>query len=165
MCVKGQPLSWPLWVKKYSIFMKLFSKKVIYGCESRGDKHSAYLTRWEFLSSKWFAIYLHKFHRSDDNSSLHDHPWNFITIPIWPGYRDCVFNGGVDISGNPTFLKQRMRPFIPTYRKATHVHYVELLDSRPCWTIVFRFNYIRWWGFWKKGVFTIFHEYFNTNRC
>jgi hypothetical protein len=62
--------------------MKLFRKrKIIYGCAAPGDQKSAYLTRWELLSSDFFAIYLHRFERSDDRSSLHDHPWNFITIP------------------------------------------------------------------------------------
>jgi hypothetical protein len=74
--------------------MKLFRKrKIIYGCAARGDQKSAYLTRWELLSSDFFAIYLHRFERSDDRSSLHDHPWNFITIPLRYGYNDCTYNG------------------------------------------------------------------------
>lgn len=140
-------------------------KKIIYGCKARGDANSAYLTRWEFLSSERFAIYLHKFHRSDDNSSLHDHPWNFITIPLWRGYNDCTFNGGTDKSGNLTFNRQRIWPLIPVYRKATHIHFVELINNKPAWTLIIRFKYIRWWGFWKKGVFTIFNEYFEKHGC
>lgn len=145
--------------------MKIIKKKIIYGCEARGDKDIPYLTRWEFFSSNKFAIYLHKFHRSDDNSSLHDHPWNFITIPLWIGYNDCVYNGGRDILGNPTFNKQRCYPLIPIYRKATHVHYVELINEKPAWTLIVRFKYIRWWGFWRNGIFTIFHKYFEDNKC
>lgn len=145
--------------------MKLLKHKIIYGCDARGDANSAYLTRWEFLSSKHFAIYLHKFHRSDDNSSLHDHPWNFITIPIWRGYNDCTFNGGRDKEGNPTFNRQRIYPFTIHYRPATHVHFVELIDNKIAWTIIVRFKYLRWWGFWNKGIFTIFHEYFEKHGC
>jgi hypothetical protein len=145
--------------------MKILKHKIIYGCEARGDADIPYLTRWEFLSSDIFAIYLHKFHRSDDNSSLHDHPWNFITIPLWRGYYDCQFNGGTDIKGNPTFLKTRMWPLIPKYRPATHVHYVELIDNKIAWTLIIRFKYIRWWGFWRKGIFTRFDEYFKINKC
>lgn len=140
-------------------------KKIIYGCESRGDSHSPYLTRWEFLSSKRFAIYLHKFHRSDDNSSLHDHPWSFITIPIWIGYNDCTYSGVYDSCGNPVFNRKRIRPFTIHYRPATHIHFVELINERPAWTIILRFKYVRYWGFWKKGVFTIFSQYFRQNGC
>lgn len=139
-------------------------KKIIYGCDSRGDADSPYLTRWEFFSSKHFAIYLHKFHRSDDNSSLHDHPWNFITIPLWRGYNDCTYSGGGTYE-NPTFNRKRMWPFTIHFRKATHIHFVELIDNKPAWTLILRFKYIRWWGFWKKGKFTIFHEYFKQNGC
>lgn len=145
--------------------MKLYSKKHIYGCAERGDEKSLYLTRWEFLSSDKFAIYLHKFSRSDDNSSLHDHPWSFITIPLYRGYNDCTYNGGENGLGQPTFNRTRMYPLIPAYRKATHVHFVELINNKPAWTLIIRFKYIRWWGFWNKGLFTIFHEYFDKNRC
>lgn len=140
-------------------------KKIIYGCEARGDSGSAYLTRWEFLSCNYFAIYLHKFHRSDDNSSLHDHPWDFITIPLSVGYNDCTYRGSSDNNGKPTFNRELMRPFIPRFRKATHIHFVELIDNKPCWTLIIRFKYVRWWGFWKKGKFTRFDKYFNENGC
>lgn len=139
--------------------MKIFSKKIIHGCESRGDYSSPYLTRREFFSSDKFAIYIHKFHRSDDNSSLHDHPWNFITIPLWRGYNDCTYSGRDD------FNKKRCYPFIPVYRKANHIHYVELIDNKIAWTLVIRFKYIRWWGFWRKGIFTQFDQYFKDNGC
>ncbi|RAV52329.1 hypothetical protein DIU36_24655 [Mucilaginibacter rubeus] len=145
--------------------LKLIKKKIIYGCEARGDYDSPYLTRWEFLSSSKFAVYLHKFHRSDDNSSLHDHPWNFITIPIWRGYNDCTYNGAIGGDGLPLFNRQRMYPLIPYYRKASHVHFVELINAKPAWTLIIRFKYIRWWGFWNKGVFTVFHEYFKKMGC
>jgi hypothetical protein len=151
--------------------MKLFRKrKIIYGCAARGDEHSPYLTRWELLSTKWFAIYLHRFERSDDRSSLHDHPWNFITIPLRFGYNDCQFNGGRDEFGQPTFLRTRMKIFHAYYRPATHVHFVELLqdnrgNEKKAWTLVIRFKYIRWWGFWNKGIFTRFDEYFSKMGC
>jgi hypothetical protein len=96
---------------------------------------------------------------------LHDHPWNFITIPLWRGYNDCIFNGGKDNKGNPTFLRKRMWPLTIHYRPATHIHFVELIDNMPAWTLVIRFKYIRWWGFWCNGVFTMFRDYFQQNGC
>lgn len=152
--------------------MKLFRKrKVIYGCAARGDEHSPYLTRWELLSNKYFAIYLHRFERSDDRSSLHDHPWNFITIPLKYGYNDCTYNGGLDKLGHPDFNRKLMKPFHIYFRRATHVHFVELLQDmflpveRKAWTLVIRFKYIRYWGFWRKGIFTVFYDYFTQNGC
>lgn len=151
--------------------MKLFRKrKVIYGCAARGDAQSAYLTRWELISCRFGAIYLHRFERSDDRSSLHDHPWNFITIPLKFGYNDCQYNGGRDKQGNLTFIRTLMKPFHVYYRPATHVHFVELHrdangSERKAWTLVIRFKYIRWWGFWKNGIFTRFDEYFTKMGC
>lgn len=146
--------------------MKIFRKrKIIYGCAARGDEDSPYLIRWELFVCRWFAIYLHKFERSDDRSSLHDHPWNFITIPLKYGYNDCTYNGGLDIHGEPDFNKKLMKPFTIHYRPSTHVHFVELLDDKKAWTFVIRFKYIRYWGFWRKGIFTVFYEYFTQNGC
>jgi hypothetical protein len=159
--------------------MKLFRKrKIIYGCDARGDAQSPYLTRWELLSCKYFAIYLHRFERSDDRSSLHDHPWNFITIPLKYGYNDCTYDGGWDENKplrdggfEPTFKHKLMKCFRIYYRPATHIHFVELLwdgktgEDKKAWTLVIRFKYIRYWGFWRKGLFTVFHTYFTQNGC
>lgn len=152
--------------------MKIFRKrKIIYGCEARGDAQLPYLTRWELLAMDKFAIYLHRFERSDDRSSLHDHPWNFITIPLKYGYNDCTYTGKTDVNGEPDFNRKLMKPFHVYYRPSTHIHFVELLQEmflpveKKAWTLVIRFKYIRYWGFWRKGIFTVFSDYFKQNGC
>lgn len=65
--------------------MKLIGKKIIFGCDSRGDGQSPYLIRWTLLSCKLGAIYLHKFLRSDSDEH-HDHPWAFVSLILWRGY-------------------------------------------------------------------------------
>lgn len=67
--------------------MKFLRKKIIKGCESRGDSQSDYLTRLTILEpkSRNWAIYLHKFHRSD-SPEHHDHPWSFVSVILWRGY-------------------------------------------------------------------------------
>lgn len=52
----------------------MISKKVFYGCESRGEGNSPYLTRFTLLSVKGWNVNLHVFHRSD-----HDEP-DVITV-------------------------------------------------------------------------------------
>lgn len=48
-----------------------------------------YLERYYiFLKNRtWFPfnIFIHKFLKSDPDD-LHDHPWGFVSIPIYPGY-------------------------------------------------------------------------------
>jgi hypothetical protein len=65
--------------------VKFIKKKIIYGCDSRGDGESAYLTRLTVIETRLGAIYLHKFHRSDDVDQ-HDHPWGFVSVILWRGY-------------------------------------------------------------------------------
>ncbi len=55
-----------------------------------------YLTRYYlFLKErKWFPIniFLHNFHKGDPDD-LHDHPWNFLSIPLYPGYWEITRAG------------------------------------------------------------------------
>lgn len=65
-------------------------KRIIYGCESRGDGDKPYLIRWTIFKFNWLKCYFHKFVRSDADE-LHDHPWAFISIILWRGYVEETF--------------------------------------------------------------------------
>ena len=97
------------------------SKKVIYGCAERGDGQSAYLTRYVLLETKRGELKLHHFHRSDFEEQ-HNHPWNFWSLILWPGYREVTPTGSY-----------RRWPLLPAYRPAEWRHRVQLLHRR-CWT-------------------------------
>ncbi|HJN45089.1 MAG: hypothetical protein QGI10_13665 [Vicinamibacterales bacterium] len=43
-----------------------------------------YLRRLRVVSCRWFGIYIHWFHASDDDC-LHDHPWAFLTFILQGG--------------------------------------------------------------------------------
>ena len=137
-------------------------KIIIRGCEARGDADKPYLTRWILLRKEKFALYFHKFHRSDADD-LHDHPWNFFSFVLWRGYIEEV-----DKEVFPGVMHKtikRVWPGMIIYRKATHRHRVILVEGKPAFTLVLRFKYIRWWGFWVKGRFQIFNDYFKNNGC
>jgi len=72
---------------------------------------------------------------------------------------------GWHAKGKPTFNRKRMWPFTIHYRPATHIHFVELIDNRIAWTLIFRFKRRRIWGFWQNGSFTKFWDYFKINGC
>lgn len=161
----------------YSFFVRilnrLFNRKEIVNCE-----RDIYLTRWFVVRWKCFAIFIHKFHRSDEDRALHDHPWNFIVIPIWRGYiehyertRIAVTAGLAVISG-----KRRVWPIIGTrYRPAGFRHRVELIRppdptqprgfSRelPSWSIFIRFRRIREWGFWTSTGWVQWNQWWQVN--
>lgn len=169
------------------------NKKIIKGCDSRGDGEEPYLTRWIILAKKHLHIYLHKFHRSD-SIELHDHPWSFISIVLWRGYTEETFCkpprkftlkkrlyfGKLEIDKaayGPLYYqnvpelkhfptkKKRIYPGQIIYRPATHAHRVELINGKPAYTLLINFGYVRQWGFFTKSYWQHFVSYFNDNKC
>jgi len=140
-------------------------KLIIHGCEARGDYDQPYLTRWILLKREKFAIYFHKFHRSDADD-LHDHPWSFISLILWRGYNEVTFAkskyGFMNLTERVT---KRIYPGMIIFRKATHTHRVELLNNKPAFTLVIRFKYVRYWGFWINKQWQDFREYFKEQGC
>ena len=75
---------------------------------------------------KWFPfnILVHKILK-DDNGSLHDHYWSYITIPLISGEWDAT-NKGTSSRG----------PGNTGFRKNTDKHSLKLKDNKPAWTIM-----------------------------
>lgn len=52
--------------------------------KDRGDHQSPYLDRfylWGNATSRWFLA-LHRIHKSDADSHLHDHSWNYYALQL-----------------------------------------------------------------------------------
>lgn len=163
------PLRSPLQGKerRWQVF-KLFEKKVISGCEGRGDAESPYLTRYTLLGTPWFQLCMHVFHRSD-NDELHDHPWDFLTLILKGGYKERVFS----TRPHATMLLKH-KPGALLYRPAERAHQVILYSDAPkgpgeyreAVTLVLMFKRRREWGFFtKNGKYVHWLDYFNLNRC
>jgi len=133
-------------------------KLIIHGCDARGDGPDPYLTRWIILKFKCLGLYFHKFHRSDAED-LHNHPWNFISIILWRGYNEQTF------AGNGTLQIKMVYPGSIIFRKSSHAHRVILIEGKPAYTLVIRFNDRRNWGFFQKGKYINFLEYFKKMGC
>lgn len=106
-----------------------------------------YLVRW-VADFKFFSIRLHKWLGSDDQRHPHDHPWWFITVPLYGCYYDIVENG-----------KEVMWPFRIRFRPANHQHKVKLI-SKKCWTLLITGKECRRFGFWVNGKFVKRNRYF-----
>lgn len=98
------------------------------------------MTRWTLVRFKTWALFLHKFHRSDLDE-LHDHPWSFVSFLVSAGYWEHTPKG--------RFWRRRCSVL---YRPAEYQHFIEI--SKPTWTLVLRFRERREWGFIKNGVWT-----------
>jgi hypothetical protein len=82
-----------------------------------------------------FNAYIHKILLSDE-PILHDHPWNWGTVIIKGGYYEHTENG--------TFWRG---PGSIRTRKSTDMHWLELKDGEPCWTLFWHGYRRRTWGF------------------
>lgn len=142
--------------------MKFFEKKIIHGCEARGDAQKPYLMRFTIIETSKFAIYFHKFLRSDADD-LHDHPWNYRSFVLWPGYNEVTFSDRDRLFRKTTFIK----PFSFIKREAKHAHRVELIDKRPAYSIIFRGGYVRTWGFYvgRFAQWLDWNTYFKEKGC
>lgn len=109
------------------------------------DPTDPYLTRYRLITTFWFGVYVHYFHRSDHDRALHDHPWSFISIPLSSGY----WEHGDPGPGLPwsTRIERNWCPmFRPLCRQAEWAHRIEI--PKPMWTLVLRGPVVRSWGFW-----------------
>jgi hypothetical protein len=127
---------------------RMFDHKTIVSCDRK-----PYLKRWYLLRRKSFAFFLHRFHRSDEDRALHDHPWCFVTFILWRGY----------LEHTPRQNVSRKWPLMICFRRAEHQHRVELVDGKPAWTLILRFKEKRMWGFWTKNGFEPWNKWWQNN--
>lgn len=125
------------------ILNRLFSHREIVNCD-----RNIYLHRWYVIRTAPLAVFIHKFIRSDEDRALHDHPWNFLVIPIWRGYwehreESCGECDGYGVYGlfsthvcqvchgaMKVTHRRRVLPILGArFRRGTYKHRVELL---PC---------------------------------
>lgn len=107
------------------------TQRVIWSCTAdRGPL----LTRYYLLETRWFCVYLHHLHASDEDRALHDHPWAFLTFLVSGGYFEHTPTG--------RFWRRR---FSLLARPAAWQHRLELV--RPTWTLILRSRRLREWGF------------------
>lgn len=164
------------------------STKVITGCESDGTNESPYLYRTTLLETKRGSLYLHKFVRSD-RDVVHDHPWDFVSLILWPGYLEqhdgkLSFKGFGSVLRRPATWQHRVELLqkpCPRCNRSAYDHdcyWSDFIDSIncpvcketgyvpwPCWSLVWTGPKFRVWGFWEKGVNTPWHEYFKNHGC
>lgn len=104
-----------------------------------GRHGDVYLQRWEIwgtrLKCRWgFRIFVHRFLRSDYEHALHDHPWPFWSLILWPGYYE-----------HSKRVVRWYGPFSFLRRGAKWAHRIEIKD--PCWTLFCTGEKVRSWGF------------------
>jgi hypothetical protein len=100
--------------------------------------------------NRWLSVYLHYFHRGDEDAALHNHPWKV-------SYSLILTNGYVEERWDPKtekIVRRTLRPGSINRILADDFHRVELIDpSRGAWTLFFSGSRVKEaWGFWWPGV-------------
>jgi hypothetical protein len=133
---------------------RIFGRKTLY---SPDLPDSPYLFRWTLFSCGRFQILLHRFLRSD-SAAVHDHPWSFVSIVLWGGYREELQRADLRIETRTTdalrmsqIVEFLHRPwFSLARRRAEDRHRVEI--DGPAWTLVVTGPRRRDWYFYPRGV-------------
>lgn len=113
-----------------------------------GEDNSPYLSRFKLFgwmpgdTRRWpIGVYLHRFHRPDNDDALHNHPWKWaFSLVLVGGYMEALPNG-----------KKRVRlPWSWRVLKANSYHSITtILDDT--WTLFIVGPKASSWGFWVPG--------------
>ena len=114
-----------------------------------------YLTRHYIYKSPNKKIFLHRFHRSDGDRDLHDHPWPFTTFILNSGYMEHLPEG-----------VRKIGRWSLVSHKPEDQHSVELLKDKDgkeieAWTLVVVGKKTREWGFQTPTGWKPYTEYFD----
>lgn len=116
------------------------------------DSDEDYLRRLRIVQTPWFGVYLHRIGTPDSRPTLHDHPWNFVSIVLRGGYWECVPRFGDYADPQPVRWINRKR--------AEDLHYILTLDRVPTWTLVLVGRRRRVWGYLDRdGTWTRFDQH------
>jgi hypothetical protein len=121
------------------------------------DPELLYLTRWRLVQTPWFGVYLHRLGGPDPRATLHDHPWNFVSIVLWGGYTERVCQGRSH-DGSPQTNWRDVRWI--NVKPALGLHSIRRLFRAPTWTLMLVGRRQRTWGYLDDdGTWTPFDEH------
>lgn len=120
------------------------------------DSDLDYLRRLRIVQTPWFGIYLHRLGTPDSRPTLHDHPWNFVSIVLRGGYTEMVPSATTHASRyHDAHHVRRLNR-----KRAEDFHYIRSLDRTPTWTLVLVGRRRRVWGYLDRdGTWTQFDQH------
>ena len=96
-----------------------------------------YLLRWWIIPRNGlYNLYLHEIRKSDDDSAMHDHPWENTSLVISGGY----------LEHTPEGVFERKAGDI-VHRKPTDLHRLEVRPGETAITLFATGPKVRDWGF------------------
>lgn len=106
-----------------------------------------------------FGLYMHRFHRGDDDVELHSHPWDWALSFVFAG--GYVEERRVDgVFGEHRVITRTVLPFSFNFIRSNDFHRVELLED-DAWSLFLVGPKTKSWGFWNRATnaFTPWKEF------
>ena len=139
----------------------------------RGDGR-VFLDRRGWKHDRVGGLFLHRMAAPDPGPDLHDHPWAFLTIPLWGGYVEQradtrsapLYAAIAEQQGTPPArgCLERRRPLRPRLFRLDECHQIVELRRRTCWTLVLIGPRRRRWGFYTASGWVDEATYKATRR-
>jgi hypothetical protein len=107
------------------------------------------------------GLYLHRFHRGDDDQELHCHPWRWAcSLILSGGYREER-----RVRGTDRVETRIVRPGSLNFIRSDDFHRVDLLEGEA-WSLFLVGPKFTGWGFWNRdtGTFTPWREFIARKR-
>jgi hypothetical protein len=110
-----------------------------------------------------WGLYLHRFHRSDDEAELHNHPWRWaVSLVLQGGYSEERVVGESYSEGKtlPLVMRRQVRPGSLNFLRGDDFHRVDLTDG-DAWTLFLVGPVVQSWGFLDRmtGIFTPWRQF------
>lgn len=125
----------------------------------------------DIIWAKGLGLYLHRFHRSDDDTALHNHPWRWAaSLILAGGYREerRKVEQTEDRVGRPPGEIEAFdyKPGDVNVLTSETFHRVDLYEG-DAWSLFLTGPKFAGWGFWERetGIFTPWREFIARTRA
>lgn len=103
--------------------------------------------RGVLIPTRNHGLYLHHFHRGDDEYELHSHPWRWaVSVVLAGGYSEERLGRGGRIAW------RTLGPGSINVLRANTFHRVELIEE-DAWTLILTGPKRDTWGFWNRDTY------------
>lgn len=107
------------------------------------DPEQTYLTRYGIVQTPWFSVFVHRMDGPDSRSTLHDHPWQFVSFVLKGGYHERR----LEPHKRGVYTRRVTRVNVMRTHDA---HSIERLIRVPTWTLMVTGPRRRVWGYWRR---------------
>ncbi len=95
--------------------------------------------------ARTFDLFIHRFHRSDDDGALHNHPWSWAcSLVLAGGYTEERREGSV-------VVRRVVEPLSLNFIRGEDFHRVDLIES-DAWSLFFAGPKVSSGGVWERQV-------------